>query len=401
VAEGEGPGRSGRRSRPLLCRSGGFKAMMMRRFGIVTVVLAALLGLPAAAGAYLPPGFVGISPQNSLGHKDFELMQEAGVDNVRLPLFWPGVEAKSPLVTRPDWSAFDKEVELAAEAHVRITPFVWGSPEWVAPEPIDLPVEASWQRLAWQQFLRDAALRYGPEGEFWEDHRKLPFLPITHWEIWNEENIVSFDAEPEPLEYAKLLRASGSTLHRVAPGSKVLVGGLFGHPLQIPPNVNSGYFLKQLYAAGNVRPFFDGVALHPYVRAPREMGEQLNNLRHIMRQNRDAATPLYITELGWGSAEGPTRWQVGVDGQADDLSRSLEMISRSRVRWKVQGVWWFTWTDEGGSCLFCGSAGLLTRHYEAKPAWYRFIEWTGGNPEAVKEATGSELEGVPTQTETE
>jgi hypothetical protein len=120
-----------------------------------------------------------------------------------------------------------------------------------------------------------------------------------------------------------------------------------------------------------------------------------------MRQNRDAATPLYITELGWGSAEGPTRWQVGVEGQAEDLSRSLEMISRSRIRWKIQGVWWFTWTDEGGGCLFCGSAGLLTRHYEAKPAWYRFIEWTGGNPEAVKEATGSELEGVPTQTETE
>ena len=34
----------------------------------------------------------------------------------------------------------------------------------------------------------------------------------------------------------------------------------------------------------------------------------------------------------------------------------------------------------------CGSAGLLTRRYEAKPSWYRFVEWTGGEPDAVPEA---------------
>jgi len=99
----------------------------------MVAVVAAVLAVPASAGAYLPPGFVGVSPQNALGHKDFELMREAGVDNVRLPMFWSGIETKSPLVVRPDWSNFDHEVELAAEDHVRITPFVWGSPEWVAP----------------------------------------------------------------------------------------------------------------------------------------------------------------------------------------------------------------------------------------------------------------------------
>ena len=56
----------------------------------------------------------------------------------------------------------------------------------------------------------------------------------------------------------------------------------------------------------------------------------------------------------------------------------------------MRGVWWFTWTDEGGTCIFCGSAGLLNRHYEAKPAWYRFIEWTGGEPEAVPSAIDPE-----------
>jgi polysaccharide biosynthesis protein PslG len=363
---------------------------MMRRLGLWLVALAALLALPASAFAFLPPGFVGISPQNPLGHKDFELMREAGVDNVRLPMFWSGIEGKSPLVVRPDWSSFDKEVELAAEANVRIMPFVWASPEWVASEPIDLPVKTSWQRWAWQKFLREAARRYGPEGEFWEDHRKLDYLPITHWEIWNEENIVSFAEAPDPAEFAKLIRISGAALHGIDPESQVIVGGLFGRPLQVPPNVASGDYLKRIYAAGNVKPYFDGVGLHPYVARARAMGGQLNNLRRIMRANGDAKTPIYITELGWGSASGPTRWQRGVQGQADQLSRSLEMLSENRTEWKVNGVWWFTWTDEGGTCIFCGSAGLLTRHYEAKPSWYRFVEWTGGEPEAVPEASGDE-----------
>jgi hypothetical protein len=364
--------------------------MMMRRLGLVVVAIAALCALPATASAYLPPGFVGVSPQNALGDKDFELMSEAGVDNVRLPMFWSGIETKSPLVVKPDWSGFDKEVELAAEDDVRIMPFVWGSPEWVAAEQVDLPVKTSWQRWAWQKFLREAARRYGPEGEFWEDHTKLDYLPITHWEIWNEENIVSFAAAPEPVEYAKLIRISGEALHGASPESKVLIGGLFGRPLQIPPNVASGDFLQRVYRAGNVKPYFDGVALHPYVAEAKAMGAQLDNLRRIMRQHGDNATPLYVTELGWGSASGPTRWQRGLQGQANQLSKSFELLSKNRIRWKVRGVWWFTWTDEGGTCIFCGSAGLLTKHYEAKPAWYRFIEWTGGNPGAVPSAIDPE-----------
>lgn len=370
---------------------------MTRRLGLVAIAIAVLLVLPAvrlvappSASAYLPPGFVGISPQNPLAHKDFELMSEAEIDSVRLQMYWSGIETKSPLLVEPDWSGFDKEVELAAESRIRIMPSIWGSPEWVAPEQIDLPVKTSWQRWAWQRFLREAARRYGPGGEFWEEHTKLPYLPITHWEIWNEENIVSFADHPEPVEFAKLIRISGRALHSASPGSQVLIGGLFGRPLQVPPNVASGDFLARVYRAGNVKPYFDGVALHPYVARAQAMGGQLDNLRRIMRRNGDAATPIYITELGWGSASGPTRWQRGPQGQADQLSRSLEMLSENRVRWNVRGVWWFTWTDEGGTCIFCGSAGLLTKHYEAKPAWYRFVEWTGGDPEIVPRAIDPE-----------
>jgi hypothetical protein len=364
---------------------------------ILLILALALTAIaPSAAHAYLPEGFIGVSPQGPSSSADFELMQDAGVTSVRLPLFWTVVQAKPPTVADADWTGFDREVRLAAESGITVMPFVWGSPEWAAAQVIDLPVKSSWQRWGWTKLLREAARRYGPNGSFWEENPELPFLPIRRWEIWNEENIVTFADEPDPVAFARLIRISGRALHHVDPGSKVIVGGLFGRPLQVPPNVASGDFLSRLYRARDVKPYFDGVALHPYVARARAMGAQLANLRRIMRDHNDAATPIYVTELGWGSRGGPSRWERGLQGQANQLSQAFAMLSAQRLRWGVAGVWWFTWSDEGGECVFCRSAGLLTEKRKAKPAWYRFTAWTGGNPDAVPRAlfgpTGDEIE---------
>ncbi|HET8814800.1 MAG TPA: hypothetical protein VFM51_07585 [Solirubrobacterales bacterium] len=358
---------------------------------IPILVLVLLVTMPAAARAYLPPGFVGISPQNTGTAKDYELMREAGIRSVRMPLNWSAIEPQNPAFSERQWDGFDHEVRLAAQAGLTIFPFVTSSPEWVASQGIDLPVANAWQRRAWASFLRAAVNRYGPTGGFWRGEEELPYLPVRRWEIWNEENIVSFASEPEPVRFARLIRISGRVIHRAAPGSKVIVGGLFGRPLQIPPNIASGDFLQRMYRARRVKQHFDGVALHPYVADARAMASQLRNLRRIMRRHHDATTPLYVTELGWGSDSGPTRWQRGLDGQANQLDEAFGILSANRRRWRIGGVWWFTWTDEGGSCVFCGSAGLLTAKREAKPAWYRFIEWTGGDPAAVPRAGDPEL----------
>jgi hypothetical protein len=357
---------------------------MTRKISLLVVI--ALMALPSAAQAYLPAGFIGVSPQSPAKASDFRLMEEANVESVRLPLAWSGIESKEPFLADPDWGGFDHEVELAAEADIRVMPFVLSTPEWVAREMIDLPVRTPWQRSAWASFLRAAVERYGPEGEFWDEHEDLPFLPIHRWEIWNEENIVTFASGPDPAAFASLIRISGRTIHAADPAAQVILGGLFGRPLQIPPNVASGDFLSRFYRARNVKRYFDGVALHPYVADARAMGLQIQNLRRIMRVHHDAATPFYVTELGWGSRSGPTRWERGPYGQANQLSKAFSMISANRLLWRLRGVWWFTWSDEGGSCQFCRSAGLLTEEREAKPAWYRFNAWTGGDPDTVPRA---------------
>jgi hypothetical protein len=360
----------------------------MRRSLIALLTVALLALAPAAAVSQVAPrGFIGISPQGATNESDDELMQLAGIESVRLPMIWGSIEPDVANLEEPEWDSFDARVAQAAEHGMRVFPFLWGTPEWVSPYPSAEPVESAWQRYAWTSFLREAVGRYGPGGEFWEENPDLPRLPIRKWEIWNEENIVTFSHRPNPVRFAELIRISGRVLHRADPGSKVIVGGFFGRPLQVPPNVPSGDFLSRLYRAGRVKPFFDGVALHPYVSQAGAMRPQIENLRRIMRVHNDAETPLYVTELGWGSDSFESRWERGPFGQARELDRAFAMLATNRLRWHVGGVWWFSWADLSDACQFCDSAGLLTEAREAKPAWYAFNAWTGGDAATVPRAS--------------
>jgi hypothetical protein len=355
----------------------------MRKPLLAIAVLVLFAAFPGGALAAAPPGFIGISPQSALGNDDFELMAEAGIESARLPLYWSGVEHRYPAYSEPDWSGFDHNVALAAEHGISIFPFVWGTPPWVASSSNVMPVRTAWQRWAWTAFLREAVYRYGPNGSFWFDNPDLPYFPIRRWEIWNEENIITFAHHPSPRDFAELVRISGRVLHGADPGSKVILGGLFGLPLQTPPNVHSGDYLNSLYRDQPVKRFFDGVALHPYVAEAGAMRAQIENLRRVMRVHHDAATPLYVTELGWGSDSDESRWEKGMFGQAQELEEAFALLVGNRRRWRIGGVDWFSWVDQSAACQFCDSAGLLTQAGEAKPAWYAFNAWTNGDPDTV------------------
>jgi len=350
---------------------------------------------PAALAAPIPPGFFGISPQGGIEASDYELMREAGIESVRLPLSWPTIEPLASSRWSPDWAGLDEQVGLAAKQGMSVFLFAWGTPSWVGPRLGAEPVASARQRREWLRFLGSAALRYGPGGEFWREKPQLPEVPVRQWEIWNEENIVTFSRRPNPVSFARLIEISGRLLHRLDPGSSVILGGLFGRPLQIPPNVDSAVFLDGVYRRPGIKRYFDGVALHPYVAAAAALRGQSEALRLVMRRNGDAGAPLYMTELGWGSDSYESRWERGPRGQARELSRAFAMLAANRLSWGIGGVWWFSWTDEAHACQFCDSAGLLTLNREAKPAWYRFNAWTGGDAWTVPRASSSALRSGP------
>ena len=251
--------------------------------------------------AHFSSGFIGISPQGATDANDYELMQEAGITSVRLPMNWAGIEPEARDRFAPRWEALDDQVEYAAENHMRAFMFLWGTPSWVSSRLGGEPVATARQRQAWLQFLHAAVARYGSRGSFWREHRDLPRLPVRQWEIWNEENIVTFSKEPDPARFGRLVRVSGGLLHREEPGSTVILGGLFGRPLQTPPNIPSSGFLAVLSRAGD-QAVFRRRRTDPYVADAGALEGEIENLREVMSFNGDAATPLYVTEMGWGSA---------------------------------------------------------------------------------------------------
>jgi len=371
----------------------------MRRFLLIPLTAALLALTPAAAGSSLfavpPQGFIGISPQGATGGDDYELMALAGISSVRLPMNWADIVPEAGERFAPNWAAFDQQVALAAEHGLTAFPFLWGTPEWVSPRLGAEPVANARQRREWVRFLHAAVYRYGPRGSFWRENRDLPRLPVRQWEIWNEENIITFSREPDPARFARLIEISGRLLHRADPGSTVILGGLFGRPLQAPPNIQSGVFLAQLYRIPGIERYFDGVALHPYVADANAMFGEIENLRRVMSLSGDRATPLYVTEMGWGSAGFESRWERGLRGQARELDTAFSLLTENRQRWNIGGVWWFSWADAAGSCQFCDSAGLLTGDREAKPSWYRFNAWTGGDAATVPRASAGALRSSP------
>jgi len=370
----------------------------MRRLLLISLTAALLALTPASAGsrAGVPPrGFIGISPQGATDASDYELMAQAGIESVRLPMNWAEIVPEASERFDPNWAGFDRQVVLAAEQGLRAFPFIWGTPEWVSPRLGGEPVTSARQRQEWLRFLRGAELRYGPHGRFWRENRELPKRAVRQWEIWNEENIVTFSKEPDANRFARLIEISGRLLHHADPGSTVILGGLFGRPLQTPPNIQSGAFLSQLYRVPGIKSFFDGVALHPYVADAGAMEGEIENLRRIMVFNGDRRTPIYVTEMGWGSDGFESRWERGPQGQARELDRAFAILAGNRQRWNIGGVWWFSWADQVGSCQFCDSAGLLTGGREAKPSWYRFNAWTGVDARTVPRAIARALRETP------
>jgi hypothetical protein len=104
----------------------------------------------------------------------------------------------------------------------------------------------------------------------------------------------------------------------------------------------------------------------------------------VMRENGDAAKPLWITELGWGSGP-PDRFGLnkGVEGQEQLLTEAYSLLLRERTAWHIDRVYWFEWRDPPPSsevaCSFCSSAGLLRNDRQPKPSYDAFKGFTLGD----------------------
>ncbi len=329
---------------------------------------------PAAAAVH--EEFFGIVQGIRLDREDFETMQETAVGSSRFLLFWDQVQPERGSF---EWGPADALVGGFASHGIRAVPFLWGSPPWVASTIARPPLDGLEDVQAWQDFLEAAVARYGRGGIYWAKEYRQRYgadakpLPVQSWQIWNEPNLSKYFApKPSVEEYAELLGVSNEVIQREDPEAQIVLAGMPGYG-----EVNAWDYLDSLYSESQTKDHFDAVALHPYAPKLDELRQEIERLRKVMEEHGDRATPLWLTEMGWGSAP-PDRFGLnkGVAGQEKMLEGSFKLILRQRKAWNVGRIFWFDWRDpldpEAVDCSFCAYAGLLRSNRSPKPAYHSF-----------------------------
>jgi len=336
----------------------------------------ALIG-PSTAGAAVRSEFYGIVQGPTLDDKDVQALQNSHVHVVRYLFSWESVQPTSK--TKFNWGLHDKFIGRLAAKGIRVLPAIWGNPNWVSGYTARPPIDRTQDQTAWQAFLKAVVARYGAGGNFWTGrfHRAYPHatpLPLTAYQIWNEPNLKKyFVPYPAPKQYGKLLKLSYNAIHSKQPGAQIVLGGMPGFG-----DVNAWDFLSQMYnQVAGIKNYFDVAALHPYAPSLDKMKTEIQKFRASMTSHSDGATPLWLTEIGWGSAP-PDRFGInqGLKGQNTMLKNSFGLILAHQNEWRVGRLFWFDWRDPSKTgvvkCSFCASAGLLRYNRTPKPAYQTF-----------------------------
>lgn len=331
----------------------------------------------------LPRTFFGVAPESDqFTASDVALMQDAGVGAARMLINWQEVLPAAGDSYR--WGAIDSEFEQLALQGIEPVPQLFGSPSVVS--NVGDPATLS----GWREFVAAAVGRYGPGGGFWDQfeqqHPGYAPQPPRVWQVYNEQNTWTYwpHGGPAVSGYAKLLHASASAIRERDPTAKIMLGGMLGND-----NMNgipSWEFLRQLYQLPGARNDFDIVALHPYNFSLDDVAWEIDKARETMTAQGDAATPVWVTELSWGSTydDDDTKnswWERDPAGQAKMLTSAWKMMIAMRTEWNLGGAFWYTWRDPSFPvCAFCGSAGLLQGNMIPKPSFAAFRNLTEAYP---------------------
>lgn len=230
---------------------------------------------------------------------------------------WGSVEPRPGEFT---WDAADRELDE------------WDKPWGLTPLPI-LAYTAPWASSGpdgdrgyppndlrhYARFVRESVARYKED--------------VKYWEVWNEQNI-SFFKGTIP-QYVDMLKVASIAAHQADPDCHIVFGGTAGVDTR---------FIERCYELG-AGPYFDVMAVHPY-QWGRTFNdgwnrEKVERLRALMNRKQHRATPVWLTEVGWSTAE------VSDEDQARLLVQSY-VSNLALNHLGVAKVFWFSVKDWGG-----------------------------------------------------
>ena len=293
--------------------------------------------------------------------------EAAGVTSISSGATWWYLD-KSP--RSYDWSDLDRLVSGAEARRMKIKLQLAGTPDWVHPDLVNTvpahsdrvwyPPREDTELHHWSNFVYDVVSRY--EGR------------VESYEMWNEPNISDFwKPNPNPSEYAALLRAGYLSAKNAYPDAKVTFGGL---------SRNDRGYLSAYYSEVKEYPeapaktyFFDLMNVQPYSSIPSttdggleepispdrntssavfdeaygEVDQNFLGLKKIkiaMDDQDDPEKSIFLGEYGFSTTD---TWMKAVPDSRRALYLKVAYALASDLPY-VEGMQWFTYhpTDSTG-----------------------------------------------------
>jgi hypothetical protein len=368
-------------------------AIGLRGLAAVAALLAlATVGLalaPARASAAAPSYFVGLQSWGTPSESQLAKLRGAKVQTYRIQLSWASVEKTRP---RGDcrggatckhyynWTGYDRLFAKAARQKTRLLPVLLGSPSWAYSKQTTPPLGPVGRRT-FNDFAREAAKRYGPNGTFWRGSRSgvARDLRAHYWQVWNEPNLGKYwNGRPNPGQYATMLSGASDAANRGDSAVRIVTGGMPYSGLR--GTIDPRDFLRGMFRAnGGIYRKFTAVGLHPYARTPSLVGQAVRAMRVTMNDiGRMGGKSLYLTEIGWATGRPDGRFQVREGTQASYLRDVYGRLIGARNRYNIRGAIWFSLIDTRGADWWAERTGLLRSSGSEKPSWSSLEHVTGG-----------------------
>jgi hypothetical protein len=215
---------------------------------------------------------------------------------------WGVTEPKAPVRGRHrfDWAYNDLVVSEMASARLHWEPTLAFAPRWAEVHHSDVLHLSTGRAIAYlppahngnfAYYASAFMKRYGPHGAFWKANPKIPYVPVTTVEVWNEpDNIHDWGTGINLSDYARMYEVVRGAVHHVDPHARVITGGLAWTPSSLP----------RLLAAFRGKPM-DAVAIHPYGATPSATIKVARDALAVMPRYGRGHTPVSANEYGWTS----------------------------------------------------------------------------------------------------